>query len=145
MTLEQLEELGRSGQLSKLLIQGSMLLPELPAEHYPDETMVQIRQGRDFHASPFVIPSGAPLIKALNSSGELVAIAEMRFRMSTIPRLCCRHRYFCGEFASLLLLRPAVLLNLVGASYGKSIGLYVLCDCGSRSNIGTASDCDRGH
>jgi tRNA pseudouridine55 synthase len=82
MTLEQLEELGKAGQLSQILLKGTMLLPELPGEHYPDETIVQIRQGRDFHASPFVIPSGTPIIKALDSSGELVAIAEM-----TIPNV----------------------------------------------------------
>jgi tRNA pseudouridine55 synthase len=59
-----------------------MLLPHLPAEHYGDEVILQIRNGRDFHASPFVIPPGTPLIKALDSSGELLAIAEM-----TIPNV----------------------------------------------------------
>lgn len=82
MTIEQLEELARAGQLSDAVRKTSLLLPDLPAEHYPDETVVQIRQGRDFHASPFVIPAGAPLIKALDCSGELIAIAEM-----TIPNI----------------------------------------------------------
>jgi tRNA pseudouridine55 synthase len=82
MTVEQLEELGRTGQLSRAVVKAGMLLPHLPAEHYGDEVILQIRNGRDFHASPFVIPPGTPLIKALDSSGELVAIAEM-----TIPNV----------------------------------------------------------
>jgi tRNA pseudouridine55 synthase len=80
MSIEQIEELGTSGLLSRAVIKGSMLLPGLPSEHHPDEVIQQIRQGRDFHASPFVIPRGTPLIKALDRSGELVAIGEM-----TIP------------------------------------------------------------
>jgi tRNA pseudouridine55 synthase len=82
MTLEEIEALANTGQLSRALMKGAMLLPELPAEHYPDGTVVQIRQGRDFHASPFVIPPGTPLIKALDTAGELVAIAEV-----TIPNV----------------------------------------------------------
>ena len=87
MTLEQLEELARVGKLSEAVQRSSFLLPDLPAEHYPDEAVVQIRQGRDFHASPFVIPPGAPLIKALDSSGELVAIAEMTIPNTYHPKI----------------------------------------------------------
>ena len=80
MSLEQIEALANAGQLSEAVTKGSMLLPDLPAEHYPDEVIQHVRQGRDFHASPFVIPPGTPLIKALDRSGDLVAIGEM-----TIP------------------------------------------------------------
>jgi len=82
MTIQELEELGRVGEISKAVVNGGMLLPHVPAEHYGHEVIVQIRHGSDFHASPFVIPPGTPLIKALDCSGELVAIAEM-----TIPNV----------------------------------------------------------
>lgn len=81
-TMEELEELRKGNQLSEAVVQQGMLLPHLPAEHYGDDVVRQIRQGRDFHASPFVIPSGTPLIRALDFSGELVAIGEV-----TIPNL----------------------------------------------------------
>ncbi len=87
MTVEQLEGLARAGRLSEAVQRSSVLLPELPAEHYPDEAVVQIRQGRDFHASPFVIPPGTPLIKALDSGGELVAIAEMTIPNTYHPKI----------------------------------------------------------
>ncbi|MFL6448577.1 MAG: tRNA pseudouridine(55) synthase TruB [Bryobacteraceae bacterium] len=82
MSVEVLEDLARTGELPKAVVKGGMLLPHLPSEHFGDEVIVQMRNGRDFHASPFVIPPGTPLIKALDCSGELVAIAEM-----TIPNL----------------------------------------------------------
>lgn len=87
MTLEQLQDLGAAGQLSEAVTDGGKLLPELPAEHYPDEAITLIRQGRDFHASPFVIPPGTPLIKALDASGELVAIGEMTIPNSYHPKI----------------------------------------------------------
>lgn len=87
MTLEQLQNLGNAGKLSQAITQGGGLLPELPAEHYPGEVITQIRQGRDFHASPFVIPPGTPLIKALDASGELVAIGEMTIPNSYHPKI----------------------------------------------------------
>ncbi len=87
MTLEQIEDLRNADQLSKAVLGGGTLLPDVPAEHYPDEAITQIRQGRDFHASPFVIPPGTPLIKALDASGELVAIGEMTIPNSYHPKI----------------------------------------------------------
>jgi tRNA pseudouridine55 synthase len=87
MTIKQLEDLAREEKLPEAVQKSSLLLPDLPSEHYPDEIVMQIRQGRDFHASPFVIPSGSPLIKALDSSGELVAIAEMTIPNTYHPKI----------------------------------------------------------
>lgn len=87
MTLEQLEDLARTDRLSDAVQKSGLLLPHLPSEHYADEAVVQIRQGRDFHASPFVIPAGTPLIKALDSLGELVAIAEMTIPNTYHPKI----------------------------------------------------------
>jgi tRNA pseudouridine55 synthase len=39
----------------------------------------QIRQGREFRTSPFVVGPGAPLVKAISSSGELIAIGQLKF------------------------------------------------------------------
>jgi tRNA U55 pseudouridine synthase TruB len=87
MTVEQLEDLARVGRLSEAVQASSLLLPGLPSEYYRDEIVVQIRQGREFHASPFVIPSGSPLVKALDSSGGLVAIAEMTIPNTYHPKI----------------------------------------------------------
>ena len=81
-SIEQLESLVKENRLAEAIIPQGELLPHIPAEHFSSEVEVQIRQGRDFRSSPFVIPSGAPLIRALNRSGDLVAMAEI-----TLPNL----------------------------------------------------------
>jgi len=50
----------------------------MPSEHFDLLTEMQIRQGRDFRTSPFVVPSGVPFVKALSRSGELIAIGELK-------------------------------------------------------------------
>jgi len=77
-TLDQLNELACLGRLSDAIIPAASLLPEIPAEHFDPAVEAQIRQGRDFRTSPFVVPPGAPLVKALSKSGELIAIGELR-------------------------------------------------------------------
>jgi len=37
-----------------------------------------LRSGNDFWTSPFVVPPGAPLVKALSHSGDLIAIGELK-------------------------------------------------------------------
>jgi tRNA pseudouridine55 synthase len=77
-TLQQLTALAMTGRLSEALIPPQSLLPNLPAEHFDPTVEAQIRQGRDFRTSPFVVKPGAPLVKALSHSGELIAIGELR-------------------------------------------------------------------
>jgi tRNA pseudouridine55 synthase len=77
-TLPQLIELGMAGRLSEAVIPAASLLPELPAEHFDETVEAQIRQGRDFRTSPFVVKPGAPFVKALSRSGELIAIGELK-------------------------------------------------------------------
>src|SRR3954453_4201539 len=76
-TMEQLEELAKADRLAEAVLPQSRLLPDLPAEHFTLEVETQIRQGRTFRSSPFVIPAGTPKIRALSQTGELIAIAEM--------------------------------------------------------------------
>ena len=54
------------------------MLPELPGQYVDALTEAQIRQGRDFRTSPFVVQPGAPRVKALSQTGELIAIGELR-------------------------------------------------------------------
>lgn len=77
-TLEQLAELARTNRLSEAVIPPDRLLPRFPAEHFNAFAEAQIRQGRDFRTSPFIVPPGAPFVKALSHSGELIAIGELR-------------------------------------------------------------------
>ena len=77
-TLEQLQELASAGRLREAVVPAAELLPQFPIEYVDAITEAQIRQGRDFRTSPFVVRSGAPFVKAVSQSGELIAIGELR-------------------------------------------------------------------
>jgi tRNA pseudouridine55 synthase len=77
-TMQQLEDLASSGRLAEAVIPAVQLLPQFPAEYVDAVTEAQIRQGRDFRTSPFVVRPGAPFVRALSKSGELIAIGELR-------------------------------------------------------------------
>lgn len=77
-TLEALRELAAEGRLSEAVVPAAHLLPQFPAEHFDSVAEAHIRQGRDFRTSPFVVSPGAPFVKALSRSGELIAIGELR-------------------------------------------------------------------
>jgi tRNA pseudouridine55 synthase len=77
-TLEALKDLTQQGKLAEAVLPLGKLLPHLPAEHFDIQTETQIRQGRDFRTSPFVVPPGASIVRALSRSGELIALGELR-------------------------------------------------------------------
>lgn len=77
-TIEALTILAKENRLSEAVTPLAETLPHLPAEHFDLQTGAHIRQGRDFRTSPFVIPRGAPIIRALSRSGELIAIGELK-------------------------------------------------------------------
>jgi tRNA pseudouridine55 synthase len=77
-TLEQLTSMAAEHSLEQALIPIADMLPDLPSEHLSFLTESHIRQGRDFRTSPFVVPPGAPLVKALSRSGELIAIGQLK-------------------------------------------------------------------
>ena len=73
-----LSDLARRDRLTEAVIPLGQLLPHLPAQHVDLQTEAQIRQGRDFRTSPFVVPPGAPTVRALSRSGELIAMGEVK-------------------------------------------------------------------
>ncbi len=75
-SIEELERLAGEGRLEEALIPAAQLLPELPSEIVDALTAGQIRQGRDFRASPFRARKDTPYIKALSEDGELIAIGR---------------------------------------------------------------------
>jgi tRNA pseudouridine55 synthase len=77
-SLDQLAALAGDHRLTEALIPIAGMLPEMPSEHFDLLTETHIRQGRDFRTSPFVVPPGAPFVKALSHSGELIAIGELK-------------------------------------------------------------------
>jgi tRNA pseudouridine55 synthase len=77
-TLEQLGSLAEAGHFEDALIPAAQLLPEFPAEMVDALTAGQIRNGRDFRTSPFLVKPGGRFVKAVNAEGQLVAIGEAR-------------------------------------------------------------------
>lgn len=76
-TLEELAALAKGGNLQHAVIPAGELLSHFPAERVDASVEVQIRQGRQFRTSPFVVPPGAPIVRVLSRSGELIAIGKM--------------------------------------------------------------------
>lgn len=77
-TLDALAVLGSANRLTEALIPIAQMLPEVPAEYFDSVVETHIRQGREFRTSPFVVTPGAPLVKALSRSGDLIAIGELK-------------------------------------------------------------------
>ena len=77
-TVDELRELASHGRLAEAVIPSARLLPQFPSEYVDPATEAHIRQGREFRTSPFVVPRGAPYVKALSRSGDLIAIGELR-------------------------------------------------------------------
>lgn len=74
-TLDQLTELAAEDRLHEAIVVSTDLLPEFPNEMVDAITAGHIRQGRDFHVSPFRIRDGR-YVKAVTAEGELIAIGE---------------------------------------------------------------------
>jgi tRNA pseudouridine55 synthase len=77
-TLTELEKLAAEGRLAEALIPASALLPGFPAVVMDDTTAGLVKQGRDFPVSPFRVEAGTRYVKAVSTSGELVAIGEAK-------------------------------------------------------------------
>ncbi len=76
-TIDELAALAANHRLFEAVIPARRLLSHFPAEHFNSSIETQIRQGRDFRTSPFVVPRGAPFVRALSQSGDLIAIGEL--------------------------------------------------------------------
>ncbi|MEJ7607339.1 MAG: tRNA pseudouridine(55) synthase TruB [Bryobacteraceae bacterium] len=77
-TLDELVKLSENGRLREALIPAARLLPEFPTETVDTTTIGFIRNGRDFHTSPFRSAGGAKYVKAITEEGELIAIGEAK-------------------------------------------------------------------
>ena len=75
-TIPQLEALAAEERLIDALVPTGQMLPFFPAVFVDDATVAQIRQGRNFVASPFRSQPNARHVKAVTRDGELVAIGE---------------------------------------------------------------------
>jgi len=75
-TIEQLESLAADDRLIDALAPAAGMLPDFPSVLVDDLTVSQIRNGRNFAASPFRSQPAAKYVKALSNRGELVAVGE---------------------------------------------------------------------
>ena len=75
-TIEQLEALAADDRLLDALVPAAEMLPGFPAVFVDDLTVTQIRNGRNFPASPFRSQAGSKYVKAVTRQNELVAIGE---------------------------------------------------------------------
>ena len=78
-TIDELKRLQQEGRFETAVKPTSDLLPEFPAEYVDLQTETQIRQGRDFRTSPFVVRPGARYVKAMSKTGQLIAVGELKF------------------------------------------------------------------
>jgi len=77
-TIAALEILRAEDALPQILIPAAELLPSFPMVRVDPLTAGQIRQGRDFHSSPFQVTRNTRHVKAIDEYGALVAIGELR-------------------------------------------------------------------
>lgn len=77
-TIAELEALRVEDAVPQVLIPAAELLPAFPLVRVDPLTAGQIRNGRDFHSSPFQVPRNAQHVKAIDEYGALVAIGELR-------------------------------------------------------------------
>jgi tRNA pseudouridine55 synthase len=75
-SLAQLESLAAGERLLDALVPAERMLPAFPSVFVDELTAAQIRNGRNFPASPFRSQSASRYVKALGRQGELVAIGE---------------------------------------------------------------------
>jgi tRNA pseudouridine55 synthase len=81
-TIPQLESLRDDERLVDALVPASEMLPGFPSVYVDEAAVRDIRNGRNFPASPFRAHPDARRVKAITRDGELVAIGE-----SVLPNL----------------------------------------------------------
>jgi tRNA pseudouridine55 synthase len=75
-TLPQLERLAADERLIDALVPAAEMLPAFPSVFVEDAVVRDIRNGRNFPASPFRAQPESRHVKAITREGELVAIGE---------------------------------------------------------------------
>lgn len=76
-TMEEISNLKNDGQLDEVILPAETLLPEFPSVYLDEATVRQVRQGQDFHTSPFRVSAGTQHVKAIGPDGKLVAIGNI--------------------------------------------------------------------
>jgi tRNA pseudouridine55 synthase len=75
-TIAQLESLAADGRLMDAMSPAAEMMPGFPSVFVDDVTVAQIRNGRNFPASPFRSQPASKYVKAVSRQGELVAVGE---------------------------------------------------------------------
>jgi len=75
-TLEQLQALADDDRLVDAFVPAEKLLPLFPSVYVDELTAAQVRNGRNFPASPFRAGPPTKYVKAVTRNGSLVAIGE---------------------------------------------------------------------
>ncbi|HUA57833.1 MAG TPA: tRNA pseudouridine(55) synthase TruB [Verrucomicrobiae bacterium] len=75
-TIEQLLSLRADERLLDALIPAREMLPAFPGVYVDEATVREIRNGRDFPASPFRAHPESRHVKAISREGDLIAIGE---------------------------------------------------------------------
>jgi tRNA pseudouridine55 synthase len=75
-TIAQLESLADGDRLIDAIVPASQMMPGFPAVLVDDVTAAQIRNGRNFPASPFRSQPASQYVKAVTREGQLVAVGE---------------------------------------------------------------------
>jgi tRNA pseudouridine55 synthase len=75
-SIAQLESLAADERLLDALVPAAQMLPGFPTVFVDDLTATQVRNGRNFPASPFRPQPASQYVKAVTRQGELVAIGE---------------------------------------------------------------------
>ena len=76
LTIPQLQALAAEDRLAEATVPAAKMLPEFPCVLVDDPTVAQIRNGRNFPASPFRSQPASRYVKAVTPEGVLVAIGE---------------------------------------------------------------------
>jgi tRNA pseudouridine55 synthase len=76
LTIPQLQALAAEDRLAEATVPAAKMLPEFPCVLVDDPTVAQIRNGRNFPASPFRSQPASRYVKAVTREGALVAIGE---------------------------------------------------------------------
>jgi tRNA pseudouridine55 synthase len=75
-TIAQLESLAAEDRLMDAIVPAANMLPGFPSVFVDEAAAAQIRNGRNFPASPFRSQPVSRHVKAVTREGELVAIGE---------------------------------------------------------------------
>jgi tRNA pseudouridine55 synthase len=76
IAIPKLQALAAEDRLAEAIVPAARMLPEFPSVVVDEATVAQIRNGRNFPASPFRSQPASRYVKAVTREGDLVAIGE---------------------------------------------------------------------